>query len=616
MEKRGAVRCGMGIVVALLLMVQASACLALEAVEVGPEFGHVALGYHLEYLEDPDRVYDLEDVVARTSSFSPSNREVLNPGYTSAGYWVRFRLENPSSERVTAYLKYKSRFVDHLDLYRVDGEGRRSVVRSGRTVPPPERPYPSREFVFPIELEPGSEQALYLYAASADTLTLPLYLMDREALGEDQLTTHSWFVFYQGLVFAMAIFSLFMFITVRSSVYLYYMLAIVLHHGLFFALFDGFGYLYFGLEDPWWSREAISILLCISMAVILQFGRALLNTAEELPRLDRVLRGVIIFSLGTAILSAFVDYYISIRIGNPIASATAVLMLLVGWMSYRNGHAAARYFLMAWACVIVGGIAYSLKSWGLVPSTVFTEYGWQIGSGIEALLLSMAIAERVKVEVQRRERSQEQAREAQAHALEVQRRSNEELEERVRQRTEELETANRKLERMSVTDDLTGLHNKRYLQQTLVTEVDRARRERTPLAVMMLDIDYFKQINDSHGHLVGDDCLCEVARTLQGEIRRTSDLVARYGGEEFCIVLPNTDTPGATELGERVRRAVEELQFSVDGESVPITVSIGLAVERPSEGVSGERLVQIADDALYQAKRHGRNQLVHQGSGA
>lgn len=608
-------RCGSAIAVLLLLSAQASGCLALETVEVGPDFGRVALGQYLEFLKDPGRRFDQDEVISRTSSFSPSDREILNPGYTSAGYWVRFRLENPTSETMTVYLKYTSRFVDHLNLHKAIGEGG-TVVRSGRMVPPPERPYPSREFVFPIELTPGSEQTFYLYADSADTLTLPLYLMDAEALNEDKLINHSWFVFYQGVIFAMAVFSLFMFITVRSSVYLYYSLTIVLHHGLFFALFDGFGYLYFGLEDPWWSREAISLLLCVSMAVILQFGRALLNTAEELPRLDRVVRGVIIFALITAVFSAFIDYRISIRIGNPIASTTAVLMWLVGWMSYRNGHAAARYFLMAWACIIIGGLAYSLKSWGLAPSNLFTEYGWQIGSGVEALLLSMAIAERVKVEVQHRERSQKEARKAQEHALTVQRRSNEALEERVRQRTEELEAANRKLERMSITDDLTGLYNKRHLQQALVTEVERAYREQTPLAVMMLDIDHFKQINDSHGHLVGDDCLCEVARVLQGEVRRSADLVARYGGEEFCIVLPNTRAAGAIELGERLRGAVQALRFTANGESVPITISIGLAVEYPSEGVSGEQLVQIADDALYQAKRHGRNQLVQGRAGA
>lgn len=611
MGQRGMRRWGSAIAIVLFLMVQTSWCLALETVAVRADSGRIALGPRLQVLKDPERRFDLEQVLARSAAFSPSDQEILNPGYTDAGYWVRFRLKNPTSQALTVYLKYQSRFVDHLDLHQVADDGRRTVVRSGRTVPPPERPYQSREFVFPIELSSGTASTFYVYAASADTLTLPFYLMDAETLKADRLTTHSWFVFYQGLVFAMSVFSLFMFLIVRSSVYLYYSLAIVLHHGLFFALFDGFGSLYFGLEDPWWSREAISILLCISMAVILQFGRALLNTAEELPRLDRLVRGLIVFALITAVFSTFIDYYISIRIGNPIASATAVLMWVVGWMSYRNGHAAARYFLMAWTFVIIGGIAYSLKSWGLAPSNLFTEYGWQIGSGIEALLLSMAIAERVRVEVQHRERSQEQAREAQEHALAVQRRSNEVLEERVRQRTEELEAANRKLEQVSITDDLTGLPNKRYLQQTLVTEVERARREQTPVAVMMLDIDHFKQINDAYGHLVGDDCLYELARLLQGEIQRSTDLVARYGGEEFCVVLPNTDASGAIEVGECVRSAVEALRFTVNGESVPITVSAGLTVERPSDSVSSEHLVQLADDALYQAKRDGRNRLVH-----
>ena len=600
----------LALVCVLTLMALASRAHALDTVRIQSGFHHVLLGAHLEYLKDPERAFDLADVRTRSAAFVPTHQDVLNPGYTHTGYWVRFRLHNTGAKPLSAFLKYDSRFADHLRLYTPDKKGGYSVIQSGRLVKPSQRPRRSREFLFPITIAATSAQTFYFYADSADTLTIPLELFDAKGLSEEQLADHSWLMFYQGLIFAMTIFSVFLLTTLRDKVYLYYILTIALHHGLFFALFDGLGYSYFGFEDPWWSREAISVLLCVSMALIVQFGRTLLNIPQQSPRLDRLLAGLIALALVTAFLSAFVDYYVSIRIANPIASATAVLMWLSGWISLRKGNPAARYFMLAWTCIIIGGLAYSLKAWGFAPSNLFTEYGWQIGSGIEALLLSMAIAERIKVEVKRREQSQLQARAAQAHALQVQRRSNEALEQRVQQRTRELEIANHKLEAMSITDGLTGLYNRRHLQQMLETESNRSRREQELLAVIMLDIDHFKHFNDAYGHQVGDACLCQVAQTLKSQLHRTTDCLARYGGEEFIILLPNTDPLGAEQVGERLRRSVEMLPFRVDGQRVPITISIGVSIGIPSADLSGERLVQLADDALYQAKHNGRNRLV------
>lgn len=601
----------------LAFMVPASLCAALEDIRIDADMHSLPLGPHLEYLPDPDRNLTLDEVRARAGDFAASTVEVPNPGYTFAGYWMRFRLSNAGAEPLSLFLEFSSRFADHLRLYAPDTAGGYSVTESGRMVLPPDRPHPSREFVFPLQLPPDSSQVFYFYADSADTLTLPLYLHTTQGLSQANLNSHAWLMFYQGLVFAMTVFSLFLLATVRDRVYLYYILAIVVHHGLFFALFDGFGYRYFGLEAPWWSREALSVFVCLSMALIMQFSRVLMNTPRTQPRLDRLILTLQWTAGVTAVLSIFIDYGISIRIANPIASSAAMLMWAAGWNGYRRGSAVARYYLLAWTFVIIGGLTYSLKSWGLLPSNFFTEYGWQMGSAVEALLLSMAIAERINVEVRRRERSQLKTRAAQAHALEIQRRANETLEQRVRQRTEELEAANRKLEFMSFTDGLTGLHNRRYLEQRLDIEWKRATREQDMLAVMLLDIDRFKQFNDNFGHLVGDECLRKVAQAVKAQLYRDTDLVARYGGEEFCVLLPKTDARGALHIAERIRAGVESLGFTAEGKHIPVTISVGLAVVVPSPGQNVEGLLEVADEALYQSKRDGRNRvtLVDAGRG-
>lgn len=168
----------------------------------------------------------------------------------------------------------------------------------------------------------------------------------------------------------------------------------------------------------------------------------------------------------------------------------------------------------------------------------------------------------------------------------------------------------KRVEEMAVTDQLTGLANRRYLERRLEEEMERARRYGTSLSVIMLDIDHFKRINDTFGHLAGDAVLREVAQILRNGVRRT-DVVARYGGEEFCIVSPDCRLPEAVALAERLRGKVEGHPFRVPGLDQPlkVTVSAGVA-EFPGDARSKPELLDCADSALYEAKRRGRNCVV------
>lgn len=158
---------------------------------------------------------------------------------------------------------------------------------------------------------------------------------------------------------------------------------------------------------------------------------------------------------------------------------------------------------------------------------------------------------------------------------------------------------------LSLTDGLTGVHNRRYLELFLRNEVKRSRRYARSLAVIMLDLDHFKSYNDAFGHPAGDEALRRVADCVMTAARRGLDFVARYGGEEFALVLPETELPGAAEVAERIRLAVAE----VDGLKRPITVSLGVAAMQ-GEDIDAEALIQRADSALYEAKRGGRNRVA------
>ncbi|HWP95449.1 MAG TPA: GGDEF domain-containing protein [Syntrophomonadaceae bacterium] len=177
---------------------------------------------------------------------------------------------------------------------------------------------------------------------------------------------------------------------------------------------------------------------------------------------------------------------------------------------------------------------------------------------------------------------------------------------------EELEKANQELKKLSLIDDLTGIPNRRSLDNFLDREWNRAIREGNSLALLMIDIDNFKAFNDHYGHLSGDKCLIQVAQTLNSHCRRSSDFVARLGGEEFLFVAVNMDQEGTESLAEQIRDSIENLNIPhAYSESAPyLTISIGVSICSPSIADSPEEGINKADRALYRAKLAGRNRVA------
>jgi diguanylate cyclase (GGDEF)-like protein len=166
-----------------------------------------------------------------------------------------------------------------------------------------------------------------------------------------------------------------------------------------------------------------------------------------------------------------------------------------------------------------------------------------------------------------------------------------------------------RLRSAALRDGLTGLFNRRFLRESLPQLQASAARHARPLCVLMIDLDYFKRVNDAHGHLVGDQTLAAIGRALRENSRQT-DLVARYGGEEFAVLCPDTNCEVGLQVAERLRAAIERLGADELGHPGPQTISVGLAVQSPEQELSPEQLLDHADLALYRAKDRGRNRIV------
>jgi two-component system, sensor histidine kinase LadS len=430
---------------------------------------------------------------------------------------------------------------------------------------------------------------------SQTALILPLAVWSSEAYQASRNSHNMVMGMLFGVLTIMLLYNASLLFFTRDSNYAYYA-AYLLGAILYELTVTGYGPLLIWGESLWLTRYGYTLFACLTFLSATLFIHKFLDLATEGPAHVR---------WGTKLLIVYWIISIGVVLVQP-AWVAALRMPLVGGVSgllgiyasgvqMARGNASARYFILAWSVLMVGTIAHMLALAGIVDSNPFTDYGQHAGFAVETLLLSVALADRIKRDGLARKQAQAQAHaltlrvqrerdeklSAQKEAIALQHRAHEALEKSVLRRTAELEQAKQTLERanaelaqLSVTDALTQVHNRRYFDEVLAREHERSARTGAPLALLLADIDHFKLINDRCGHQGGDECLRLVATTLRQTVARATDLIARYGGEEFALVLPTTGAEQALELAERVRAAVAALQFICQGRLMPLSISL------------------------------------------
>jgi diguanylate cyclase (GGDEF)-like protein len=352
----------------------------------------------------------------------------------------------------------------------------------------------------------------------------------------------------------------------------------------------------------------MSVVFSIGPVIIFGalFSSNFLKLATIRPRLNKLVLSFVWVSIAYSIATILLPYVIMIRIGATLAIVTAAIAMfstIQEWCRSRSRE--IMMFIIAWSTVLVGFLLYSGQKFGLLPINALTEHAIEIGAVLEVLLLALGLADRIN--------SERKARiETQQRLLDIQIQANQELDNKVRERTEELEVLNDHLQTASITDSLTQVKNRHYFDRKLPGEYRRAYREKSWISLVIIDIDHFKLFNDNYGHQAGDAVLQAVASTIQDVVKRPSDAVTRYGGEEFTVLLPNTPQEGAYQVAERIRKNIEALQVDWKGEPLSVTASLGLACCIPSHHEGESMLLKQADDFLYVAKEHGRNRVVYE----
>lgn len=614
----------------LAALICASAAPARETAPLPGSEGRVALGAYVEALEDRDGALRLQDVrgAQHAARFARVGDGTVNFGYTHSAWWLRFSLPGgaPAGEELLLEVAFPS--IDRIELHIPDtrpGEEPRYWTRlAGDDHPWDARDVKHRNHVFRLSAPqvPGTH-VYYLRVQSHSVLTVPLTLWRPEAFAQRDRDLQLVLGLFYGLALALVLYNLMLYFAVRDRSYLYYVLYAGTF-GLFLFGFDGLAFQYLWPASPWWANHSSATALALALALGAQFTRSFLDIRSIAPRADLVVRGIVAAGLGLALCAVtgwLLSYGTVLRLISVLGFAIAALSTVVAVRALLGGYRPARFFLLAWAGLLVFILIGALRNFALVPTNFVTVYGLHFGFALDVLLLSFALGDRINT--LRRENAAAHAEALESHQLllEATRESERALETRIAVRTAELNRANERLrgeaaEReqlmqqlqkqeehlrfMAQHDPLTGLPNRTSMQQRLALAMELAKRNRKKVAVMMVDLDEFKRINDTRGHPAGDQALVQLAARLRTSVRG-SDTVARYGGDEFVILAGELDR--AADAGMVAEKVADMIQvpLSIEGGLEKVSCSIGISVF-PDDAEQGEALIALADKAMYASK--------------
>ena len=528
---------------------------------------HHAIGESLLEYEDTTAKMTLPEIRHLPSKdFTPLNKPVASHPFTNSAFWYKFKVINKENTPLSRLIILEPAWLDSVNFTVISSQGEIKTYQGGNIYPYSKRAIDHYLINFEHDFEPGIS-TVYMQVKTRDPFIVSLSIMDKAVFLANQSDLSMYIGLVYGGIAAMLFYNLFLFIGMKARYYAYY----VLFLGAFFAMnasYNGYTFMYLFSNVPTVQNWAQSTTIYLYVVTALLFARSFLNFLKYHHTLYFITRYLILTIAGIAILSAIIGGY-HYHVMLAIISLLFVSMYLFGIALYSliTGNRSARFFLLGTASGLIGAFITALTVMSFIPYTYLTYRANDIGMYIDVVLLSMALADRMKMTQEKRHLAEKEAK----------------------------------------TDILTGLYNRRAYYEICHKEFQRLLRHHRSLSIIMFDIDHFKGINDTYGHDAGDNVLKSVATIVKNVIREY-DYAFRMGGDEFLVLLPETNEKQALFLAERIRKRVGNRKFIEKGEKFFITASFGISQYNNIER-SIEPIVKRADKALYHVKESGRNRV-------
>lgn len=586
---------------ALLLCLAVTAPAGAGAMPLRPGLSGQDTNPWTTVLRDPTGQLTIDQVRAApyAGRFHPFYKGRAHLGVASGACWLRLEVKNISPASHTWLLQPTHPQFDQVSMFFFPASGQAASFHLGDHLPFAQRPIPHQTSLFPLKLGPGQSAVVYVRLAYVDAgiADVRLRIWSPKPFSHAQAAHVAAMGLMIGGYLMIALFNLFIAFSTRAQEYVWYVLY-VLAVAITSLAYQGLGYRFLWHGWGWFTDNAPVVFPILGLALAAQFTRSFLKLKQTMPRMDKVLKGYIVFTL-VLMAGLFLGFRREAIIISICISSIGLVFPLLGLNLWLKGRREARYYTVAWTFWMVATTLVILRYFGLIRQDFFTGIMPSVFMLVEALLLSLALTDRIKLLREQKER-------AEKSYLNALRQDKLELERQVRERTAEIECMHRQAVRASRTDMLTGLPNRRAFYEEAGRELGRAARYRRMVSLIMLDIDLFKSINDTHGHAAGDEVLRHLAGILSLE-KRSHDLMGRLGGEEFGLVLPEATPDEAVALAERIRQVVATSPATYNGVDIDYSASFGVTRQMPGDSI--ETILNRADEALYLAKAAGRNRV-------
>lgn len=520
---------------------------------------HMAIGEAVSVLRDDEGQLSLHQVMALPSDrFAPLGQPVASHTFTRAAYWYRFNVENHSLQPLTRILWLSQAWLDRADFAVVSPQQQITLLPGGNGLP-----FAQRAIALPLpnvrhNFEPG-RSTVYLRVQTPDPFIVSINLMAEGEFLYAQMIDGILGGLIYGAIFAMLLYNLLLYMGTRET----YQLAYVGYLATFLLMNAAYNNYTFPLwfadwpaGQDWMQSGAIFLFLCAGLA----FTRSFLDLQHSHRRLYRVTTVALYLLVGLGLIGPLIGYPLHVELSIILSSLVSSYSFVMGLYSWLQGNRSARFFLLGTMSGLVGTMVTACTVMAFIPFHYMTYKALDFGLVVDGILMSLALTDRIKLVREQRLRAELDSR----------------------------------------TDSLTGFYNRRGYQEISQLGWSRLTQRQLPLSAMLIDINYFKQVNDEYGHAAGDALLQHVALLLRHQLRKL-DYAFRMGGDEFLLLLPGIDCGQASHLAERLRKAMECTPLRWEGNELPISVSIGLSEWQPGEE-NLEALLRRADSAMYQQK--------------
>jgi len=563
--------------------------------------------FNVDYFIEPDGTfYDIQDI--QDTNFTNTTANTISLGFPDNEVWFHLNIQNNSTSDKNMILEFTEVVHKVVDLYTISEQI--TYTQNGLNIPVKNRKIQESTPSFKLHFNAGESKEIYIKVESMHGIYGAIELKDETLYTKEiQIKKYLYLAYLTALV-TIILYNFIYFLYFKDRVYLYYILYVTLF-GLWVANFKG-------LILPFINQEIFDILqLVIPLFFIslLLFSQAILETEKHHKTLHKIYNSIIYISLGTImwmVISPSSGFYMMNLLATPL------LLLTLGsalWLlSVRS--IIQRIYILTLAVFSISMTFMVLLTFGILPYSHFLSSFIVIVSIIEIVLFSLLLAYRINIVRKESFESREKLLEQQksestrlfhtvgekTKALNI---AKKELEEELRKKIE----LEKHLKHLASTDPMTELFNRRAFFDIADLEVSGAKSNHEELTCLVIDIDHFKNVNDTYGHDVGDIVITAVSKLMILNTR-TKDHIGRIGGEEFAVLMPKTNAEAAYQIADRLRENISKHTIPIDNhDALKITISIGLSSLHNDDSETIHTLLKRADTALYKAKHNGRNQV-------